>query len=55
MDSIVVRGVTGTMGSWTPTLCAVMARHRSVRSGARGARRAFPGDRVAGKIVSESK
>jgi hypothetical protein len=57
-DSIVVRGLTGTMEFVrTPTLCAevmagsVAAFDRSLE--ALGA--AFPGDRVAGKILSERK
>jgi hypothetical protein len=57
-DSIVVRGATGTMEFVrTPTLCAeimagsVAAFDRALE--ALGA--AFPGDRVAGKILSEGK
>jgi hypothetical protein len=57
-DSIVVRGVTGTMEFVrTPTVCAeimagsVAAFDRALA--ALGA--AFPGDRVAGKILSEGK
>jgi hypothetical protein len=55
-DSIVVRGVTGTMEFVrTPTICAeIMAgsvgafEHALAALGA-----AFPGDRVAGRVVSE--
>ena len=57
-DSIVVRGLTGTMEFVrTPTICAeimagsVAAFERALA--ALGA--AFPGDRVAGKILSEGK
>jgi hypothetical protein len=57
-DSIVVRGVTGTMEFVrTPTLCAeimagsVEAFERALA--ALGA--AFPGDRVAGRVLSEGK
>ena len=56
-DSIVVRGLTGTMEFVrTPTLCAeIMAGSAGgVRSGPGGARgAAFPGGRVAGKVLSE--
>ena len=57
-DSIVVRGVTGTMEFVrTPTLCAeIMAGSMGAFDRALAALgAAFPGDRVAGKIVSESK
>jgi hypothetical protein len=57
-DSIVVRGLTGTMEFVrTPTICAeimagsVGAFERSLA--ALGA--AFPGDRVAGRVLSEGK
>jgi len=57
-DSIVVRGATGTMEFVrTPTLCAeIMAGSAAAFDRALGALgAAFPGDRVAGKIVSETK
>ena len=57
-DSIVVRGVTGTMEFVrTPTLCAeIMAASTAAFDRALAALgAAFPGDRVAGKIVSEAK
>jgi hypothetical protein len=57
-DSIVVRGVTGTMEFVrTPTLCAeIMAGSTAAFERALSALdAAFPGDRVAGKIVSEAK
>ena len=57
-DSIVVRGLTGTMEFVrTPTLCAeIMASSPAAFDRALevlGA--AFPGDRVAGKILSEGR
>lgn len=57
-DSIVVRGVTGTMEFVrTPTLCAeIMAGSTAAFDRALAALgEAFPGDRVAGKIVSEAR
>lgn len=57
-DSIVVRGVTGTMEFVrTPTLCAeIMAGSMAAFDQALAALgAAFPGDRVAGKILSEGK
>ena len=57
-DSIVVRGVTGTMEFVrTPTLCAeIMASTAGAFDRALAAlSAAFPGDRVAGKIVSEGQ
>ncbi len=57
-DSIVVRGVTGTMEFVrTPTLCAeIMAGTPAAFDRALAAlETAFPGGRVAGKIVSEQK
>ena len=55
-DSIVVRGVTGTMEFVrTPTLCAeIMAESAAAFDRALAAlEAAFPGERVAGKILSE--
>ncbi|HTR04398.1 MAG TPA: hypothetical protein VMN82_14500 [Thermoanaerobaculia bacterium] len=57
-DSIIVRGVTGTMEFVrTPTLCAeIMAGTSAAFDRALGALgAAFPGERVAGKIVSEGR
>ena len=57
-DSIVVRGVTGTMEFVrTPTLCAeIMASSTAAFDSALAALgAAFPGDRVAGKILSEGR
>jgi hypothetical protein len=57
-DSIVVRGVTGTMEFVrTPTLCAeIMAGSSAAFDRALAAlEAAFPGERVAGKIVSEGR
>ncbi|HTY42518.1 MAG TPA: hypothetical protein VMH79_11650 [Thermoanaerobaculia bacterium] len=57
-DSIIVRGVTGTMEFVrTPTLCAeIMAGTAAAFDRALGALgAAFPGERVAGKIVSEGR
>ena len=57
-DSIVVRGATGTMEFVrTPTLCAeIMAGSVGAFDRALAALgAAFPGDRVAGKILSEGK
>jgi len=56
-DSIVVRGVTGTMEFVrTPTLCAeIMADSAAAFDRALAAlEAAFPGERVAGKVVSET-
>ncbi len=58
VDSIVVRGLTGTMEFVrTPTLCAeIMASSSAAFDGALAAlASAFPGDRVAGRIVSENR
>jgi len=55
-DSIVVRGATGTMEFVrTPTICAeIMAGGQAAFDRALAAlETAFPGGRVAGKIVSE--
>jgi hypothetical protein len=55
-DSIVVRGVTGTMEFVrTPTLCVeIMASSSAAFDDALAAlEAAFPGGRVAGKILSE--
>lgn len=57
-DSIVVRGSTGTMEFVrTPTLCAeIMAGSAAAFDRALAAlEAAFPGERVAGKIVSEGR
>jgi hypothetical protein len=57
-DSIVVRGLTGTMEFVrTPTLCAeIMAGEAAAFDRALAAlESAFPGDRVAGRILSEGK
>jgi hypothetical protein len=57
-DSIVVRGVTGTMEFVrTPTICAeIMAASSAAFDRAIEALgAAFPGERVAGKIVSEAR
>ena len=58
VDSIVVRGLTGTMEFVrTPTLCAeVMASSSAAFDGALAAlASAFGGDRVAGRILSENR
>ena len=57
-DSVVVRGSSGTSEIIRrPTLCAeIMARSAAAFDGALGAlESAFPGGRVAGKILSEEK
>jgi hypothetical protein len=57
-DSIVVRGTTGTMEFIrTPTLCAeIMASSQDAFDRALAAlQAAFPGERVAGKILSDGR